>query len=174
MVRTASLIALTSALAIALTTPTAAADDSDPAKGAIAVVQAFNAAFGRKDVEAVVATLIEGGVQFDLRPAHADQNAPQGLTQELTARWYGVTPILFAGTESYLRKVKVLDSKATADMATVWAEITTEMRMPKSDKSSSNSFTEVYLLVRTPKGWKIGAMIDNRATDTITTGAGAN
>ncbi|WKZ13776.1 MAG: hypothetical protein QY320_07435 [Gammaproteobacteria bacterium] len=156
-------------LAFGFATHGMAATPADATKDAIAVVQAFNDAFSRKDVEGLVANLIEGGVQFDLQPAHADQGASQGLTQELIARWYGVTPILFAGTESYLRKVKVIDSKATAEMATVWAEITTEMRMPKADKTNANTFTEVYLLIHTPKGWKIGAMMDNRATDNIST-----
>jgi hypothetical protein len=143
--------------------------ETDPKHAAEAVVRAFNAAFGKKDIDGIAAQLVEGGVQFDLRPAHADQSAPQGLTQELREKWYGVTPILFAAAESYERKVEIIDSRATADMATVWAKVTTNMRMPKSDKVSSNSFTELYLLVHTPKGWKIGAMMDNRATDTLTT-----
>lgn len=153
--------------ALAGSAATAAGPDSR--QEAEAVVKSFNAAFAKKDIEALVTHLIEGGVQFDLRPAHADQNAPQGLTQELRARWYGVTPILFAATESYARRVEILDSRASGDMATVWASITAEMRMPKTPKPSTNTFTEVYLLVHTPDGWKIGAMIDNRATDRLST-----
>ena len=110
-----------------------------------------------------------GGVQFDLRPAHADQNTSQSLTQELKARWYGVTPILFAGTESYVRKIKVIDSQIAPEMATVWVSVNAEMRMLKSDKTTLNSFTEAYLLVKTAEGWKIGAMIDDRATDSVAT-----
>lgn len=164
-------LALTSILTFAA--PSLAADGADAKKQAESVVRAFNAAFAKKDVEAVTAELLEGGVQFDLRPAHADQTAPQSLTQEIRERWYGVTPILFAAAESYSRKVEILDSRAAADMATVWARITTDMRLPKSDKASRNVFTEVYLLVHTPKGWKIGAMIDDRATDRLATAAPA-
>lgn len=153
--------------------PAPAADAPDPKTAAESVVRAFNAAFARKDVEAVAAQLLEGGVQFDLRPAHADQAATQSLTQEIRERWYGVTPILFAAAESYVRNVEILDSRATTDMATVWAKITADMRMPKSDKVTSNTFTEVYMLVHTPRGWKIGAMMDNRATDRLATAAPA-
>jgi hypothetical protein len=163
-----SALALTCFLGV--TSPATAAGP-DPKQAAEAVVRAFNAAFAKKDIEGLAAQLVDGGVQFDLRPAHADQTAPRSLTQELRARWYGVTPILFAAAESYERKVEILDSRATADMATVWTRITTNMRMPKSDQVTSNSFTEVYLLVHTPQGWKIGAMIDNRATDQIATAA---
>lgn len=170
MIRTVCFPVSAFLLGLGLSATAVAAGNSDPGKEAVAVVQAFNAAFARKDVEGLAAQLIEGGVQFDLRPAHADQSAQQGLTQELTARWYGVTPILFAGTESYIRRVEVLDTRATADMATVWTKITTEMRMPKTEKANSTSFNEVYLLVHTPDGWKIGAMMDDRATDNIATG----
>jgi hypothetical protein len=159
---------------LAFSSPAPAADTTDPKQAAEAVVRAFNAAFAKKDIDSIAAQLVEGGVQFDLRPAHADQAAPASLTQELRARWYGVTPILFAAAESYDRKVQILDSRATADMATVWARITADMRMPKSDKVTSNSFTEVYLLVHTSKGWKIGAMMDNRATDRLATTTPSN
>ncbi|MCK6371772.1 MAG: nuclear transport factor 2 family protein [Gammaproteobacteria bacterium] len=169
MIRTGMALGVGVTVLAGLVSTAWAADQSAKAMDPIAVVQAFNDAFARKDIEGLTAQLIEGGVQFDLRPAHADQNAAQGLTEELKARWYGVTPILFAGTESYARKVKVIDSRSSSDMATVWATITTEMRMPKSDKANSNSFTEVYLLVNTPDGWKIGAMMDDRATDRIST-----
>lgn len=151
----------------------AAAEAPDAKKGAQAVVLAFNAAFARKDIEGVVSQLMEGGVQVDLRPAHADQAAAQSPTQELHARWYGVTPILFAAAQTYERKVRILDSRASAEMATVWAQITTNMRLPKSDQVTFNSFTEVYLLVNTKQGWKIAAMTDDRATDRLATGAPA-
>jgi ketosteroid isomerase-like protein len=142
---------------------------ADSAKDAEAVVHSFNAAFARKDIEGLVAHFVDGGVQFDLRPAHADQTAPQSLVQGLKERWYGVTPILFAATASYNRKAEIIDSHAIEDMATVWSKTTATMLMPKSDRPSTNSFTEAYFLVRTPGGWKIGAMMDNRATDSLST-----
>lgn len=157
------------AIVALLAAPVMAADKPDPRKEAEVVVQAFNAAFGRKDMEGIAATLIEGGVQFDLRPAHADQTEGHQIIQELRARWYGVTPILFAAAESYARKVEIIDSRAAPDMATVWARISTEMRSPGSAKPVTNTFTEVYFLVRTQEGWKIGAMMDDRATDAIRT-----
>lgn len=161
-----SLVSLVLAALLALPV---AADKQDPKKEAEAVVRAFNAAFGRKDIEGIAATLVEGGVQFDLRPAHADQTEGHQIIQELRARWYGVTPILFAAAESYSRKVEIIDSRAAADMATVWARISTEMRSPGAATPATNTFTEVYFLVRTQAGWKIGAMMDDRATDAIRT-----
>lgn len=164
------LAALACSISMVLATPLALAD---PQADAIAAVKSFNAAFGKKDIEGLVAHCIDGGVVFDLRPAHADQSAPQGLTQGIKEKWYGVTPILFAATASYTRNVEIIDSRATEDMATVWTKTTARTVMPKSDNPSSNSFNEVYFLVHTPKGWKIGAMMDNRATDSISTAAPA-
>jgi hypothetical protein len=158
--------ALACSISTVLATPLALAD---PQADAISVVKSFNAAFGKKDIEGLVANCIDGGVVFDLRPAHADQSAPQSLTQDIKEKWYGVTPILFAAAASYTRTVEILDSRATEDMATVWTKTTATTVMQKADRPSTNSFNEVYFLVHTPKGWKIGAMMDNRATDNIST-----
>jgi ketosteroid isomerase-like protein len=155
------------ALGAVLSWPALGADAANPGRDAEAVVRAFNAEFGKKDVEALASHVIEGGVKFDLKPAHADQTA--ALTQEIKAHWYGVTPILFAATESYVRSVEIVETRAAPDMATVWTRVTTDMRMPKTDKSSKNTFNEVYFLVRTKQGWKIGAMMDDRATDKLVT-----
>ena len=46
------------------------------------------------------------------------------------------------------------------------------MQMPKAESASTKVFTEVYFLIRTPSGWKIGAMIDDRHTDSIATAKG--
>lgn len=147
-----------------------AAPTPDPRKEAEAVVHAFNAAFGRKDVEAVVAQILPGGVKFDLKPAHADQGGDHKIIQELQEHWYGVAPVLFGAVQSYTRKAEIVDTHAAPDTATVWARVTTEMRAAGAPKASTKTFTEVYFLLRTPQGWKIGAMMDDRATDSLTTG----
>lgn len=147
----------------------APAAGADPAQDAQAVVRSFNAAFGKKDIEGLVAHFIEGGVQFDLRPAHADQGTPAKLAEDLKERWYAVTPILFAATKSYTRTVEFLDTRATADMATVWTKTTSTNLMPNATKPIITTFREAYFLVHTPQGWKIGAMMDDRDTDRLST-----
>ncbi|MCC7257779.1 MAG: hypothetical protein IT486_05365 [Gammaproteobacteria bacterium] len=163
-------LASTTLLAGLLATAIVPAATPDPRKEAEAVVQAFNAAFAKKDVEAVVSHVIPGGVKFDLKPAHADQGADHKIVQELQEHWYGVAPVLFGAVQSYTRKAEIIDTHAGPDTATVWARMTTEMLAPKAPKASVKTFTEVYFLVRTPQGWKIGAMMDDRATDNLTTG----
>ncbi len=169
MIRIAGLGIAAVALGGLLLSPAMAAGKPEPRQQAEVVVKAFNAAFARKDVEGIAAQVVDGGVKFDLKPAHAGQTA--SLAQEIRAHWYGVTPILFAATQSYTRSVEIIDSRAGPDMATVWTRTTAEMRMPKADKPTTNVYNEVYLLVRTPQGWKIGAMMDDRSTDRLDTTA---
>ena len=40
----------------------------------------------------------------------------------------------------------------------------------RSGKSRKDSFSEVYLLVRTGNAWLIGAIADNRGTDSLSLG----
>ena len=129
---------------------------ADYRKEAEAVVLAFNAAFERKDVEGLAAQVMDGGVKFDLRPAHAGQvQQEHKLIQELKSHWSSVTPIVFSAAKSYTRKAEILETRAAADMATVWARVTSEMLPAGAPKASKTVFTEVYFLVRTPQGWKI-------------------
>ncbi len=145
-----------------------AADTPQPA--AEAVVHEFNAAMSSKSIERMLACLIGQGVQFDLRQAHADQAAgTHQIVQSLNDRWTSVTPILFNGTKSYIRTAEIIQSQASPDIATIWARVTAVMQMPNAENASTKTFTEVYFLIRTPDGWKIGAMVDDRGTDSIAT-----
>lgn len=141
------------------------ADTDDTRRQAEATVLGFNGAFADKDIERIAAYLVEGGVQFELAPAHA--GVPQGLAQDIREKWYGVTPILFAATGTYSRTVEILDSHVAPDMATIWAKVTSQTRLSEAAEPSIRTFNEVYLLVRTPQGWKIGAMMNDRATDRL-------
>lgn len=141
-----------------------------PQSAAEVVVHEFNAAMSSKSIERMLACLIGQGVQFDLRQAHADQAAgTHQIVQSLNDRWTSVTPILFNGTQSYIRTAEIIHSQASPDIATIWARVTAVMQMPKAESASTNTFTEVYFLIRTPDGWKIGAMVDDRGTDSIAT-----
>jgi len=124
-------------------------------------VIAFNAAFMAKDKDAAVATLAEGGAQFTLRSQHEDA-PPDQLQSEISGYWTLIAPVLFASTSSYQREVEILDTRADGDVATVWTNTRTNSTRLGANEADLNEFTEVYLLVRTPDGWKIAAIADNR------------
>ena len=129
------------------------------------VVKAFNAAITDRKNDAITAQLAKGGVQFTLRTAHAGMTgAPTGITSDLVAHWGMVTPLLFTVTSSYKRTPEIVDSRVDGEVATVWTRISTET-VERDGKSRKESFTELYLLVHSSDGWKIGAIVDNRGTD---------
>ncbi len=144
--------------------PVSAMDDAQQA--AVDVVHAFNGAMSARDGERMLDQLVVEGVQFDLRPAHAGQGAHE-MAEPLRARWARITPALFNGTRAFTRQATILDVRASADIATVWATVASRMELLKPGAPIDNAFTEVYLLVRTPSGWKIGAMVDDRGTDRL-------
>lgn len=163
-------IAVIGVVAVLLLPGTSLLAADDPQSAAEAVVHEFNAAMSSKSIERMLACLIGQGVQFDLRQAHSDQAAgTHQMVQSLNDRWTSVTPILFTGTKSYIRTAEIIQSQASPDIATIWARVTAVMQMPKAESASTNTFTEVYFLIRTPEGWKIGAMVDDRGTDSIAT-----
>jgi len=145
------------ALACILGTTLASAASGGPEDTVIA----FNAAFMAKDKDAVVATLAEGGAQFTLRSQHEDA-PPDQLQSEISGYWTLIAPVLFASTSSYQREIEILDTRADGDVATVWTNTRTNSTRLGANEPDLNEFTEVYLLVRTPDGWKIAAIADNR------------
>lgn len=149
--------------------PASAADTAGPAPAE--VVRAFNAAVTDRDLDRLLAHFAEGGVQFNLRPSHGGlQSGP--LTSELTARWSMVGPVLFGATSAYSRTAEVVDVHQAGEVATVWADVATRTTLASNGETSTESFTEVYLLVQTPDGWRIAGVADNRQPDDI--GIGAN
>jgi ketosteroid isomerase-like protein len=130
------------------------------------VVKSFNASVTNRDTDAMVSHFAAGGVQFTLRPSHAGL-APADLTSELVAHWSLIAPVVFAATSAYIRQAEILDENVQGDVATVWARISTESTRAGEEKSRAESFTEFYLLVSTPDGWKIAGMVDNRPPDDI-------
>ena len=61
---------------------------------------------------------------------------------------------------------KILDTRVDGDLATVWAQVASET-VERNGKSRKDNFSEVYLLVRTGGAWQIGAIADNRGTDSL-------
>ena len=141
--------------------------DTTASPEAADVVLSFNEAVTtREELDDIVAHFAAGGVQFTLRPSHQGIT-PEGLTSELIAHWSGVAPILFAATSAYSRQAEILDTHVEGTVATVWTRIQTQTTLADATETSSESFTEVYMLIETPEGWKIAAIADNRQPDDI-------
>ena len=128
------------------------------------VVQAFNRALTARQLTDATALLAGGSVQFTLRSAHAGVATGPSVTGDLKTHWNQMRPVLFAVTSTYRREPKILDPRVDGDLATVWTEIASET-VERSGKSRKDRFSEVYLLVKTKDGWRIGAVADNRGTD---------
>lgn len=149
-------------LALLLAGPAAAGPDADAA----AVVQAFNQALTARDQDTAIAQLTAGGVQFTLRSLH-DGAVPDKLVAPIADHWKMIVPVIFASTSKYAREVEILTSEAHGDVATVWTKTRTVSVRVNSDESSESEFTEIYLLIATPDGWKIAAIADNRQATSI-------
>jgi len=154
---------LTACLVLIIGSTVANASSNDPRD----TVLAFNAAFQGEDKDALIATLAQGGAQFTLRSQHEDL-PPGQLQSEISGYWSVIAPVLFASTSSYRRQVEILDSHADGDLATVWARILTRSIRLGTTEPDLNEFTEVYLLIRNPDGWKIAAIADNRQGTKLT------
>jgi hypothetical protein len=136
-----------------------------------ATVLAFNQAFTDSDAEALVALLADGGIQFTLRASHAGID-PEKLTADITAHWSVIAPVVFAATEKYTRQAKITDSQVKGEVASIWAEVSTESVRLGSDEVSKETFSELYLVINTADGWKIAAIADNRRTDKLDVSTG--
>jgi len=136
------------------------------ALGPEATVVSFNQTITSRDTDKLGGHFANGGVQFTLRPSHKGL-ATQGLTADLGQHWSTIAPVLFAATSSYTREAEILESRVQGDIATVWARISTETVPVSSEERTSETFTEVYLLLNTGSGWKIFGMADNRPADDI-------
>lgn len=155
--------ALIMLLALVLFPAAPRAADPGPAE----VVQAFNRALTGRKLEDATALLAKGSVQYTLRAAHAGvTTGTGGITSDLKTHWNTIGPVLFSVTSAYKRVPKILDTRVDGDLATVWAQVASET-VERSGKSRKDSFSEVYLLVRTGNAWLIGAIADNRGTDSL-------
>jgi hypothetical protein len=135
--------------------------------GPAEVVQAFNRALTARKLEDATALLAKGSVQYTLRAAHAGvTTGTGGITSDLRTHWNTIGPVLFSVTSTYKRVPKILDTRIDGDLATVWAAVASET-VERSGKSRKDSFSEVYLMVRTAGAWQIGAIADNRGTDSL-------
>jgi ketosteroid isomerase-like protein len=144
---------------------------ADPAADAVATVRQFNEAIGARDMDTAMAALADGSVQLQLRAIHPGMSDSPPLTADLKKNWQLVGAILFPMTNAYTRELTVTKVIAEGDIATVWTETTTRTeRKQGADTPTEQHFSEVYLLVRKPGGWKIAVVADNRQPDNVVIG----
>jgi len=140
---------------------------ADDSANAAAVVERFNAAVTARDMNTAMGALAEGSVQFQLRAVHPGMSDTPPLTADLRGTWKAVAGILFPMSEAYKRTASVTQATAIGEVATVWTDTTTlTLRKDKTEPMELN-FSEVYLLVKKPDGWKIAGVADNRKPDNI-------
>lgn len=146
------------ALCIGFVLPAVAADRISAEE----TVLTFNRAISAKDADAMLGYLADGGAQFTLRSAHAGTE-PESLTVDIVSHWRTIGPVVFASTSAYERKAEILESRVDDEIATVWARMTVSTTPLGSEETHERSFTEAYLLISKPEGWRIAAIADNRA-----------
>ena len=135
--------------------------------GPVDVVQAFNRALSARKLEDAMPLLAKGSVQYTLRAAHAGATTGDaGITSDLKTHWSAIGPVVFSVTTTYRRVPEILDTRIDGDLATVWTRVASET-VERSGKRREDTFSEVYLLVHTKDGWQIGAIADNRGTDSL-------
>lgn len=145
-----------------------------------AAVRAFNAALSQRQLDAALALLLPGAVNFNLAPAHAfiapasnaaaQADAKRGptappaepLTSDLAAHWRTVAPLLFATQKVYLRQVDDAVVHVDGRLATVWARVRTRTE-PRQGTPSLLVFSESYLLRLDDGHWRIAAIAQSRA-----------
>lgn len=153
------------AVLLALVLLPAATPASGP--GPADIVKAFNRALSERKLDDAMPLLAKGSVQYTLRAAHAGTTTGTGgITSDLRTHWSTIGPVLFAVTTTYKRVPEILDTRIDGDLATVWTTVASET-VERSGKQRRDSFSEVYLLVHTGDGWQIGAIADNRGTDSL-------
>ena len=148
-----------------ITFPAHADHQSDA--GARAVVEDFNTAITARDMDTALALLAEGSVQFQLRALHPGMSDSPPLTADLNDTWKAVAGSLFTISESYERVANISQAHAQGYIATVWTNTTTRTVGKDNGEPMELSFSEVYLLIKKPGGWKIAGIADNRKPDNI-------
>jgi ketosteroid isomerase-like protein len=162
------LVCLAALVAVAVAPTAIAADDAHPAARAILE---FNNAVTTRDMDTAMALLADGGVQFHLHPAHPGMSEDHPLTEDMATMWNTVSAILFPTTESYERKIEIVDVHADGELAVVWTQTQTVTHRKGKDKPMVLDFSEMYFLVnKNDMGWRIAGTATNRPVDEIPVG----
>jgi len=156
-------------LSIAAVVPTIAAEnDTHPAAQAILD---FNAAVTSRDMKTALAPLADGGVQFQLHPAHPGMSEDQPLTEDMATMWTTVSALLFSTTDSYERHVEIRDVRIDGELAVVWTQTHTVTRRKSIEEPMTLDFSKMYFLInKNNSGWRIAGTANNRPVDEISVG----
>ncbi len=160
--RPLSIAMLTALATLSTQASTPAATDMGPA----AVVRDFNAAISQRRLDAALALLAPGAVNFQLQAAHSftsRPDRPEPLTSDLTAHWKSITPILYATNRRYERVVENATVHADGLLAIVWAKLRTHAE-PLQGAPTSLVFHETYLLRAQDGRWHIVGIANSRQT----------
>jgi SnoaL-like domain len=130
------------------------------------VVRAFNAALSERRLDAALALVARGAVNFNLESAHAFTSTPGAtapLTSDLVAHWRMVAPVLYAANRRYTRQVDAAATQADGDLAVVWARLRTRAE-PLRGAPTLLVFAETYVMHREAGGWRIAGIANSRQT----------
>lgn len=150
--------------ACAFTTASTWATSETPAPEA--VVRAFNAAISGRDLDAALATLATGAVNFSFGSVHgfsAGQGAAEPLTSDLALHWRTVAPVLYSASRRYERRIEQATTHVDGALAVVWTRLRTTTE-PQSGDARVLEFAETYLLHLDKGEWKIAGIANSRPT----------
>ena len=169
--RRAFLTALTSLIVILAWVPQGTAATGDASHPAAAAIIEFNKAVTDRDMDTAIALLAEGGVQYNLHPAHPGMPLDHPLTEDMTTMWKTVSPILFATTDGYERIIEIEAVHADGELAVVWTKTKTITHRKDKEEPMVLEFSEMYFLVnKDDTGWLIAGTATNRPVDEIPVG----
>lgn len=162
---------LSAAVIIAATTLQSSAESADTSHPAALVIIEFNEAVTTRDMDTALALLAEGGVQFNLHPAHPGMPVDHPLTEDMPTMWKTVSAILFPTTEAYERIVQIDNVHSDGELAVVWTQTKTITHRKGIAEPMILNFSEMYFLVNKDNtGWRIAGTATNRPIDSISVG----
>ncbi len=145
--------------------PVQAADTEHPAAR---VVSDFNAALSVLKIDDALALVADGGVQFQLRPAHPGMPLDHPLTEGMVELWQTASAILLPNTASYTRTITIKNIVVDGELAVVWTDTHVETLLKKAAAPRVHDFSEMYFLINKDNtGWKIAGAATNRPMDSL-------
>ncbi len=144
-----------------------AADAIAPPPSPEQVVREFNAALSERRLDAALATLQKGAVNFNLESAHrftgAAAGAAEPLTVDLATHWKTVAPVLYATHRRYLREVDAATTHLDGPLAVVWTRLRTRAE-PLKGGPTLLVISETYQLHLEAGQWRIVSIANSRQT----------
>lgn len=170
MRRSFTLVIYATTLVAVLVTLSSAETGNDAHPAALTILK-FNEAVTSRDMDTALSLLADGGIQFNLHPAHPGMSVDHPLTEDMPTMWKTVSAILFPTTDSYERKIQIDNVHSDGELAVVWTQTTTVTYRKGKTEPMVLNFTEMYFLVnKDDTGWLIAGTATNRPIDSIPVG----